>query len=437
MIGRLQTGLSGAVTVRSLAAAILLVGLLAIGGLIAGSETNASGGLDGDETTAAIEVDAGEPWLGQDGDDPKVRHSRTQLAWSLVATVWGWIVLAAILFSGLSPRLRQLATDLTGNRLGNVVPYLALLTIITAILSLPLDYYRGFVIEHEFGLSNQTPWSWLADTGKWLALTLIAGVALVWPVYALIRRSPKHWWLYSSGIVALFAFVVAAIYPLIVAPLFNDLKPLSDPVLKEHIVSLADRGGIEVADVVQIDMSRQTKAANAYFAGIGPSQRIVLADTLLANFSDQEIVTVVGHEMGHQAHNDLWRGLGAAVILTLVAAYVVYRIGSAAVRRFEARFGFSDLSDSASLPLLLLLVSLVTFFGQPVQNTFSRHMEREADAYTLELTQDSEAYAQALSKLGEVNLSDPNPPEWIEFCFYTHPSLSKRIEFAKSYRSVQ
>ncbi|MGQ9675288.1 MAG: M48 family metallopeptidase [Chloroflexota bacterium] len=425
------------VIVRSVLVVTLITALLGISALVTCSKANVADGVDGDQRTAIGEIEARHPWLGSDGDDSKVRHTRTQLLWSLVATVWGWAVLAAILFSGLSPRLCRLAASLTGKRLGSVAPYLALLTVLTTVLALPLDYYRGFIIEHEYGLSNQTPWSWLVDTGKWLGLTLIASLALVLPVYAIIRRTPKRWWLYSAGIVAFFAFIAAAIYPLLVAPMFNDLKPLNNPHLSQQIALMAERSGIEVSDILQMDMSRQTKAANAYFAGIGPSQRIVLADTLLANFSDAEIVTVVGHEMGHQVHNDLWRGLGTATVFILIASYVVYRSGNAAVRRFGAKFGFRDISDSASLPLLLLLVGLVTFFGQPAQNTFSRYLEREADAYTLELTGDNEAYISALVKFGEVNLSDPNPPEWVEFWFYTHPSLSKRIEFARGHGSVR
>jgi STE24 endopeptidase len=189
-----------------------------------------------------------------------------------------------------------------------------------------------------------------------------------------------------------------------------------------------------VDGVQQMDMSRQTQAANDYFIGIGPTIRIVLADTLLEKFNTEEVLTIVAHEMGHQYHEDIWRMIGGGSVLFLVAFYVLFRSLDPLIRRFHHRLGFSRLDDPASLPLALLLVGLLFFVTQPIQNGFSRYIEREADRYALELTHDNEVYAGALDKLGQVNVSDPDPPGWIEFMFLTHPSLKHRIDFAQTYR---
>lgn len=427
---------------RSLAIGLALVALLSFVALAVVTTAQCAGlpwgGLDTvvSENDASVRGDAvaRSSRLVDADDDPGIRHSRLQLTWGLIATLWSWIVLAALLLSGLSPRLRDAAAKLAGNRLGSVIPYVVVLTVVTTILDWPLAFYRGFVIEHEFGLSNQTVWTWLEDSAKGLSLAVVSNLVVFGTVYLFIRRCPRRWWLCFSSLVIVVAIIGTAVYPLIIAPLFNEFQPLGDEDLKHQVLSLADSADVEVADVLQMDMSRQTKAANAYFTGIGPTQRIVVADTLLANFSDREILTVVGHEMGHQVHNDLWRALGVAAVLLCLAGYVLYRASGVTVSRFAGRLGFKDVADSASLPLLVLLVAVLIFIGGPIVNTFSRYCEHQADAYTLELTGDNEAYANALTKFGRVNLSDPDPPRWVEILFYTHPSLKRRIDFARAYR---
>ncbi|MCL5263855.1 MAG: M48 family metallopeptidase [Chloroflexi bacterium] len=367
-------------------------------------------------------------------DDPGVRHSRLQLIWGLVGAIWQWIVLAAIVFGGLSPRLRDLARRLSGGRLGSLTPYVILLTVLLAVFGAPIAFYREYIIEHEFGLSNQDVWSWLGDSAKGLGVGIVTSLIIFNLIYFLVRRSPRRWWLYGAGVVIAFSVVMATLEPVLVTPLFNKFEPLRDQALKSRILAEADRGGVSVADVLQADMSRQTKAANAYFIGIGPTKRIVLWDTLLDNFSGDEVLTIVAHEMGHQVHNDIWRSIGVGAVFFLVGFYLLYRVLGPLIGRFKDRFGFSRLEDVASLPLALLLVGLLFFAAQPVQNTFSRYIEHEADRYALDLTHQNDVYANALDKLGRVNVSDPDPPAWIEFLFYSHPSLKKRIEFAREYR---
>lgn len=367
-------------------------------------------------------------------EDPGVRHARLQLIWGLIGEVWGWLVLAAIVFGGFSPRLRDLAYRLTGRRLGTLSPYIVLLSVLLAMLSAPVDFYRGYVIEHEFGLSNQDFWAWASDYAKGLGVAVVSGLITFNLVYWIVRKSPRRWWLYGATAVVILSVVIAALAPVLITPLFNKFEPLQDQDLRARILALSERGGVQVADVLQVDMSRQTNAANAYFIGIGPTKRIVLGDTLLANFSGDEVLTVVAHEMGHQAHGDIWRSIGVGAIFFFAGFYVLYRILGPLIRRSERRIGFSRLEDAASLPLVLLLIGLLFFVAQPVENTFSRNIEHEADRFALDLTHQNEDYASALEKLGRINLSDPDPPAWIELIFYSHPSLKKRIEFAESYR---
>ncbi|MBI4318244.1 MAG: M48 family metallopeptidase [Chloroflexi bacterium] len=371
--------------------------------------------------------------LQNPAEDPGVRHTRLQLIWGLLGQLWSWIVLAAIVFGGLSPRLREAARHLTGGWLGTLGPYVVLLTALQWLFGAPVSFYRGYLIEHEFGLSNQDFWAWLGDAAKGLGVRIAISLVIVHLVYLIVRKSPRRWWVWSATLVVVFTVVISTLAPVVITPLFNKFEPLQDRELRQRVLELAQRGGVEVSDVLEMDMSRQTNAANAYFIGIGPTKRIVLADTLLANFTPDEVLTVVAHEMGHQVHEDIWRAIAAGAVFFYFAFYVLYRILDPVIRRFATRFGFSRLYDPASLPLVLLLLGLIFFVAQPIQNGYSRYIEHEADRYALDITRQNEAYASALEKLGRLNVADPDPPAWMEFLFYSHPSEKKRIEFAQQY----
>ncbi len=365
----------------------------------------------------------------------RLLYSRTKLALSLVATAWSWVVLGVLLFTGLSARLRDLSRTLMRGRRGMLAVYFLLFSLITALLALPLDFYSGFVIEHRFGLSTQDLVGWLADQVQGLLIGTVVGLPVVAALYWAIHRFPRFWWLGAAGASILLTVVVAALYPVVVAPLFNDLRPVQDQELVERIERLAASQGVEVSEVLQEDTSRRTVKVNAYFAGLGPTKRIVLTDNLLSGFTSDEIVSVLAHELGHQVHDDLWTSIAVGSFFYLVGFYLLYRLLGPIVARFQSRFGFEEVGDVASLLLLLLLFGLLSFAAMPALNGLSRYLERQADRYALELTQDGSSFASSMEKLGQINLSDPNPPRILVLLFYTHPPIQERVEAAQRFEA--
>jgi STE24 endopeptidase len=363
-----------------------------------------------------------------------LRHSRISNVLYFTFELFGILMLVVILATGLSARLRNLAARITRRHFLMAMLYFVFLSSVTALLELPLTYYAGFTVPHEFALTHQTFWNWLSDYGKGFAVNLAIGA----PIAALALFAIRHfrrWWLVlwlGSIPITLIGIIV---WPLFIDPLFNDFVPLRDPVLKQELLAEASRAGIEGGRVYQVDKSKQTTTMNAYVTGIGPSKRIVMWDTLLEKMDRDEILSVMGHEMGHYVLNHLWKGLAFALLITLVVTVVAQPSLEWLIRRYGEAWRISSVWDPAALPALLLIVSILTFLLSPAINGFSRHVEHEADAFGLELTHMNEATASAQVKLSEDSKSDPSPNAFIEWWRYTHPSAAKRIRFALTYKA--
>ena len=340
------------------------------------------------------------------------------------------------LFTGLSARMRDIAYARFKGRYGRILVYFVLFTLASFMVEFPLSWYSGFALEHQFGLSNQTFAAWLGDQGKDLLVSLffLGAVGLVSLAYMAIEKSPRHWWLWV-GLGTIPVIVIGVlITPLVIDPLYNKFVPLRDQSLKEKILALAAKAEIPGRNVYQVDKSKQTKKYNAYVTGFGASQRIVLWDTTLKGMKEDEILFVMGHEMGHYKLKHIWKGIAFASILSLVLLYFSWVLMNWAVRRFGDRWRFQQLHDIASLPLLSLTLSIVSLIVQPATNTFDRSIEHEADVFGLEVTQLNDAAARAFIKLGSQNKSNPEPSALIKFFEYTHPPLIERIRFATGYK---
>jgi Zn-dependent protease with chaperone function len=261
------------------------------------------------------------------------------------------------------------------------------------------------------------------------------GLSLVlWIPYLLLRRSPKRWWLYAGLASIPIATLVLVITPIWVDPLFNDFGPMKDTALEARILSLARRVGIEGSRVYEVDKSVDTRTLNAYVTGVGSTKRIVLWDTILTRLEPEQVLFVTAHEMGHFVlRHTLTFILGTAALITL-SLYVVHRIAGSLIVRFSRRFGFEQLSDLASFPLLLLLGSIVSLVLIPVLLTLSRYQEHEADRFALEVTRDNRTAATTFVRLQEENLSVPRPGPLYMLWRGSHPALGDRIDFANRYR---
>ena len=374
---------------------------------------------------------------GRMTDDPEraIRYSRLRELLFLVGLLWQWLTALAWLTGRRSARWQAVAQRLAP-RPALVTPLFALgYALAEWLATLPLSYLRGYVVEHRFGLSTQTRRAWLADALKALGVGLALEVPLASVTYAVIRRSPRWWWLILAGLALPFTVLLAQLGPVLIAPIFNRYEPLRDAALAERIRRLAERAGVRVAAVLRMDMSRQTRKANAYFAGLGRTKRIALADTLLDDFTPDEIVVVVAHELGHQVHRDVWKLVGLGTLATLGGAWLLDRTARPLVRRYHKPLGFASIGEPASMPLLALLASLLGTLSLPLQNGFSRRfVEAPADRYALEQTSRPDVFISAMDKLGRLNLSDPAPPALVKAILYSHPPIAERIQAARAFQ---
>ena len=304
--------------------------------------------------------------------------------------------------------------------------YVVSLTLAATLLTLPLSYYGGFLLPHRFGLSTQTRPAWALDMAKATLLGVAQTALVAIPIYALLWLAPEWWWLWAGLVLTLFGVVLANLAPVLIVPLFYTLRPLPAGDLRERLERLAAESGTAVRGVFVMDMSRRTRAANAALMGIGNTRRIVLGDTLLAAFDGREVGAVLAHELGHHVHRDLWRAILLDGALTLGALWLADRL----LRVLAPPLGIAGLTDVAALPLIALLGGLLFVAAMPLTNGLSRRREAAADAFAVRVTGDPEAWKGALRRLAEMNLAEVDPPPWVEWLLYSHPSIRHRLEAA-------
>ncbi len=384
--------------------------------------------------SSAAQADTGAVPVPQP-TEKAVRYFRGNTVLWAIGIVWGLLLPALALFTGLSARIRDFAQRVTGRRwFLTVALYGIIITLLAWLAGLPLAWYSDFVREHAYGLSNQTWGKWLGDSLKGLALSM-AGIAFVlWMPYGLLRRSPRRWWLWTGlGAIPLVVLLIF-VSPIWIDPLFNRFGPMQDQRLEARILALADRAGIEGGRVYEVEKSVDTEAVNAYVTGFGGTKRIVLWDTILRKLDDRQLLFVMGHEMGHYVLHHVLMNLVLSAALILLALYSVHRLSGWFIARWKHRFGFDRLDDVASLPLLGLIVSLVSLVATPVPLAFSRWAEHEADRFGLELTRDNRAAAEAFARLQGENLSVPYHSTLYKLWNDSHPPIGERIDFINGYR---
>jgi STE24 endopeptidase len=358
-----------------------------------------------------------------------IRHSRIDNALYFVANAWAAGMMLLLLFTPATKNMRDTAQRLTKRPYLVAMITIALFICALAILAFPLAYYADFHVPHQFDLTDQTFGAWMLDMFKGLAVNL-AIVAPIGAVALLVMQRVKRWWLplWLGSIPVVL--VSALLQPVILDPLFNDFRPLQDQVLRQKLLTLASRAGIEHSRVYEVDKSKQTKTMNAYVNGIGRTARIVLWDTLLAKMDHDEVLAVMAHEMGHYVMKHVWKGIAFSFGITLF----VFFTGQKIVDRGLGRFGFTSAGDPAALPWVLLVLGGIAFLTTPIAAAYSRHVEHQADQFSLELTHLNEPMATAFRKLAEDSKTDPDPNPLIEYWCYSHPPIAKRIPFALAYR---
>jgi len=298
--------------------------------------------------------------------------------------------------------------------------FIVLFYILIQLILLPLAYYRGYIIEHRFGLSNQTLVMWFSDYLKENGISILISSLGMTGIYALMIYIPKHWWIISSAVLAIFIIVSTYLYPILIDPLFYKFEKLKDTNFQEQIINIAGKEGIEVKEVLVADASRKTNKANAYFTGIGGSKRIVVFDNLINNFSREETLNVIAHEIGHWYNWHIFK----SIIIGIIS-------GTAVLFLMNAVFAYSNMvGDFKSILVIILLISIISFLSLPLQNAVSRTFERQADNFAIQATENPDAQIQLMLKLAESNLSNVSPHWYIKYFLYSHPPIMERIEAA-------
>lgn len=350
--------------------------------------------------------------------------------WStLMVVASSWLLLA----SGASRRLREWAERVTARRALQVALYaVGILTAFT-VLSLPWSVYTDWWREHQYGLSNQDFAAWAGEAAIGLGLTLLFGSLLVLGIYAVIRRAPQRWWLWGSGVVLAFSAFGALIYPPLIAPLFNDYRPVTDAQVREAVLSLARANGVPADEVYEFNASKQHKRISANVAGLAGTMRIALNDNLLERASMPEIRMVMAHEIGHYVLNHVPKSLvfsGLVIVATFALARAAFAWAHA---RWGRRWGVRDVADPAGLPILVAAFALLQLLTLPLTNTLTRVQEIEADRFGLAASREPDGFAAVALKLGEYRKMEPSPLE--EAIFFTHPSGRARIEMAMRWKA--
>lgn len=293
------------------------------------------------------------------------------------------------------------------------------------LLTLPVDYLAGFVLEHRFQLSTQTFGKWLRNKVKKYLVGGPIVLLLIFGLYAMLRYSTP-WWLWATVGMLVFTLVMGRLVPTLILPFFFKVTPLEAPDLRERLEKLAAGTGLTLDGVYRLHLSEETRKANAALAGMGRSRRVLLGDTLLESFSLEEIEVVFAHEVGHHVHKHLLKMIVLNVLATFASLWLIDMI----LRNGASAMGYENLSDPAGLPLVLLVMSLFAFTLAPLMNAISRHFERQCDRYALDRTGANQAYRSAFVKLARMNKSDPDPNPLVVLLFYDHPPIRERLAMA-------
>lgn len=373
------------------------------------------------------------PSISVPTDSPDAHRYNAVKRWLGVADyVIGVAFLVALLVTGWSGWLRDLAYRVGFNNYSlSVFVYLLLLLATGKVLGIGLDYY-GFRLERRYKLTTQRFRSWLWDEAKGFLVGVILGGIVVEVLYFAIRQWPQNWWLLAWAMFIVLFILLAQLAPVVLFPIFYKFEPLDDEDLRRRLVVLSERAGTRVRGIYRWRLSEKTKKANAALTGLGATRRIILADTLLDNYSADEIEAVLAHELGHHVHRHILKSIFLQAGITFVGFFAANWALHYAVDNHV--FDFVQISDFADLPLLALVSVVLSFLLMPALNAFSRYNERQADRYAFESIASVEPFVTSMNKLAEQNLAERTPARWVEWFFHSHPSIHRRLQAAAAWR---
>lgn len=352
--------------------------------------------------------------------------------WGTVLTI---AIAALLMFSGLSVRLRDLAQRVTRLPFIHASLYAAMASLVMWLLSLPFTIYTGYFREHQYGLSNLSFGGWFSEALIDLGVSLLLGSLAIAVIYGVIRKSPRHWWLWGAVASMGMLSVLILISPVFISPLFNHYKPVSKLEVKESVLSLARANGVPAKEVYEFDASKQTKRVSANVSGFAGTMRISLNDNLLNRTSLAETRMVMAHEIGHYVLNHMYKLLLMFGLVIVLIFALMSKLFEVYVKRYGERTGVKSTADVAGFPVLLALFTALSLLFTPINNTIIRVHEVEADLFGLNASREPDAFATTALKLGEYRKLDPSPLE--EMIFFDHPSGRSRISMAMNWKAEQ
>ena len=370
-------------------------------------------------------------------EDKATRYHRLKRRASVAALAWSVLLFGGLLASGFTLTLRDAAVSVA-SRFGPapwqwaavVLLYVFFLSLLNEAGSLPLAFYSGLVIERRYELSNETFASWIGDQAKSFGVGFVLGGGAAVLIYWCMRLAPDRWWLVAGGVFALLIVGLTNLAPVVLLPLFYSVRPLDRDALRARLLALADRAGARVVGAYEWGLAEKTKKANAALAGLGATRRILVSDTMLAEYSDDEIEVVLAHELAHHVHGDIWKGMVFESGLILAGFYLAFEL----LRALWAPIGLRGVDDVAGLPLLVLAAGAVALVMVPVAHAISRAFERSADRFALDLTRNPGAFVSAMRRLGAQNLAEEHPSKLVQWLFYSHPPVRDRIAAAQTFK---
>jgi len=367
-------------------------------------------------------------------DSPETRRYNRIRRWLGIADfLVGFAFLVVLLVTGWSGWLRDIAYRAGFQNYSlSLFVYLLLLLVISKVLGLGLDYY-GFSLERSFKLSTQKFRSWMWDEVKGFLVGLVLGTVVAEILYFTLRQWPQHWWVLAWALFMGLFIVMAQLAPIVLFPIFYKFEPLDNEELRRRLVVLSERAGTRVRGVYRWKLSEKSKKANAALTGLGATRRIILADTLLDNYSPDEIEAVLAHELGHHVHRHILKSIFVQAAITLFGFWAANWTLHYAVDQHM----FEELSDFANLPLLALVSVVLSFVLMPALNAYSRFNERQADRYAFESIAGVGPFISSMNKLAEQNLAERTPSKWVEFVFHSHPAISRRLAAAEDWGRKQ
>jgi STE24 endopeptidase len=361
-------------------------------------------------------------------EDKSTRYHRHHRRAAILSGAVTAAALILFVLTGASAALRA-SLDAVLTPWLTATTYVAGVVLALEVVQLPLAYYRGVTLERRYGLSTQSIAHWWGEQIKAAGVGLLLTLAAALVVWRLLVWSAAWWWVAAAVVSALVLVVLAQLAPVVLLPLFYDIKPLERESLSQRLVALADRAGARVLGVFEWRLSDRTRKANAALTGLGRTRRILVSDTLLAGHSDDEIEVILAHELGHHVHHDLWRSIAFDAALLAVSFFVADRL----LTLVGESFGLTGKTDVAGLPIVAMAAGAAALALRPASHAFSRAHERRADRYALEVTRNAGAFIGAMKRLGQQNLAEEEPSRLVEWLFHSHPPVSARIEAARAF----